>query len=63
MRLVGKGTSAIPGVVQQRAAAGRHILLVDMYTPFNPDQASLLEDQWHPSLAGYGGWYCFAVRP
>ena len=41
---------AIPAVVQARADAGKHILLVDMFTPFNPNKASLIEDQWHPNL-------------
>ena len=45
--------AAIPAVVQARADAGRHILLVDMYTPFAPNKAALLEDQWHPNLDGY----------
>jgi lysophospholipase L1-like esterase len=44
---------AIPAVVTARANAGKHILIVDMYTPFNPNKATLLEDQWHPNLAGY----------
>jgi lysophospholipase L1-like esterase len=44
---------AIPAVVQARADAGKHILLVDMYTPFNPSKTSLLEDQWHPNKNGY----------
>jgi lysophospholipase L1-like esterase len=44
---------AIPAVVKLRADAGKHILLVDMYTPFNPNKTSLLADQWHPNLAGY----------
>jgi lysophospholipase L1-like esterase len=43
---------AIPAVVKARADAGKHILVVDMYTPFTP-KASLLEDQWHPNLQGY----------
>jgi lysophospholipase L1-like esterase len=43
---------AIPGVVKQRADAGKHIAVVDMNTPFTP-KASLLEDQWHPNAAGY----------
>jgi lysophospholipase L1-like esterase len=42
----------IPAVVKARADAGKHILMVDMYTPFTP-KASLLEDQWHPNLQGY----------
>jgi len=44
---------AIPAVVAARANAGKHILVVDMYTPFNPNKAALMEDQWHPNLAGY----------
>jgi hypothetical protein len=44
---------AIPAVVAQRANAGKQILVVDMYTPFNPNKAALMEDQWHPNLAGY----------
>ena len=43
----------IPAVVKAQADAGKHILLVDMFTPFNPNKTSLLEDQWHPNLAGY----------
>ena len=43
---------AIPAVVKQRADAGKHIAVVDMYTPFTP-KASLIEDQWHPNAAGY----------
>ena len=44
---------AIATLVNTRGAAGEHILVVDMYTPFNPTKTSLLEDQWHPNLAGY----------
>jgi len=44
---------AIPAVVKARADAGQHILLVDMFTPFNANKQSLMEDQWHPNLAGY----------
>jgi lysophospholipase L1-like esterase len=44
--------NAIPAVVKARADAGKHILVVDMNTPFAP-KASLLEDQWHPNTAGY----------
>jgi len=44
---------AIPDLVQQRADAGRRILHVDMYTPLSPDKGSLLEDEWHPNLAGH----------
>ena len=45
--------ATIPAVVKAQADAGRHILIVDMFTPFNPNKASLIEDQWHPNLAGY----------
>jgi len=44
---------AIPAVVKARSDAGKHTLIVDMFTPFNPNKASLIEDQWHPNLAGY----------
>jgi lysophospholipase L1-like esterase len=44
---------AIPAVVKARADKGKHISIVDMYTPFNANKASLIEDQWHPNLAGY----------
>ena len=40
-------------MVKAEADAGKHILLVDMFTPFNTNKASLIEDQWHPNLAGY----------
>ncbi len=43
---------AIPGLVQQRAAAGKHILLVDMYTGFNAS-SMLGSDSIHPNTAGY----------
>ena len=44
---------AIPAVVKTFADAGKHIQVVDMWTPFNPSKATLIEDQWHPNLAGY----------
>ncbi|HEX7499782.1 MAG TPA: SGNH/GDSL hydrolase family protein, partial [Polyangia bacterium] len=57
---------AIPAVVKARADKGKHILIVDMFTPFNPNKASLIEDQWHPNLAGYvllgTQWYS-ALQP
>jgi lysophospholipase L1-like esterase len=43
----------IPALVKSRADAGKHILLVDMNTPFVANKAALLEDQWHPNLQGY----------
>jgi len=45
--------ATLPAVVKAQADAGKHILLVDMFTPFDPKKASLMEDQWHPNLAGY----------
>ena len=45
--------ATLPSVVKAQADAGKHILLVDMFTPFNSNKASLIEDQWHPNLAGY----------
>jgi lysophospholipase L1-like esterase len=44
---------AIPAVVKTRADAGKHIVVVDMFTPFNATKTALLEDQWHPNLQGY----------
>ncbi len=47
---------AIPALVQSRVGAGKHIQLVDMYTPFtaNPNyKTALLADKWHPNPAGY----------
>ena len=39
---------AIPSIIKARADAGKHLALVDMYTPFNPNKASLLEDRMAP---------------
>jgi lysophospholipase L1-like esterase len=47
---------AIPALVQQRVAAGKHVAMVDMYTAFtaNPNyKTALLRDALHPTLAGY----------
>jgi lysophospholipase L1-like esterase len=56
--------AAIPALVAGRVAAGRHVLLADMYSAFtkSPDyQERLLEDALHPSQAGYDrmaeAWY------
>ena len=52
---------AIPDVVKSWTDKGKHIGIVDMYTPFNANKASLIDDQWHPNLAGYAllgdQWY------
>jgi lysophospholipase L1-like esterase len=56
--------AAIPGLVSTRAAAGRHIVSVDMYGAFTRDanyKTNLLADDLHPSTAGYARmaetWY------
>jgi lysophospholipase L1-like esterase len=43
---------AIPGLVQPRAAAGKHIVLLDMYTGFTPS-SMLGSDNIHPNSTGY----------
>ena len=43
---------ALPGLVQQRAAAGKHVALVDMYTGFNTS-TMLGSDSIHPNSTGY----------
>ena len=42
----------IPGLVQERAAAGKHIVLLDMYTGFTPS-SMLGSDSIHPNSTGY----------
>ncbi|MGC4090118.1 MAG: SGNH/GDSL hydrolase family protein [Polyangiaceae bacterium] len=42
--------AGIPAIVKARADAGKHILLVDMFTGFS---VSLLKDEWHPDVAGH----------
>ena len=47
--------SAIPGLVQSRVAAGKHIVMVDMYGAFvaNPNyMTALMTDRLHPNEAG-----------
>jgi lysophospholipase L1-like esterase len=50
--------AAIPAIVDARAQAGAHIMLVDQYTGFPQSE---LEDGVHPNQAGYermaGVWY------
>jgi lysophospholipase L1-like esterase len=54
--------AAIRTLVEQRAAAGQRIILVDMYNGFPPDG---LDDVVHPNATGYrhmaGVWYA-AIR-
>lgn len=56
--------AAIPTLVAERARAGKHVLLVDMYHPFTADpnyRTALLFDGLHPNDAGYAlmarTWY------
>jgi lysophospholipase L1-like esterase len=47
---------AIPAVVSVRASAGKHILLVDMYSVIANNanyKTQLLQDTWHPNAAGH----------
>ena len=43
--------NAIPGVVQTRVAAGKHIIIVDLNTGFPPSGMS--SDNVHPNTSGY----------
>jgi lysophospholipase L1-like esterase len=48
--------NAIPGVVQSRVTAGKHIVLVDMYAAFTANmnyKTALMNDELHPNDAGY----------
>jgi lysophospholipase L1-like esterase len=48
--------AAIPALVQERVAAGRHLILVDTFTPFinTPNFATaIMNDMLHPNDAGY----------
>jgi lysophospholipase L1-like esterase len=51
---------AIPGLVQSRAAAGRHLLVADMNAGFT-SATMLSSDNLHPNGAGYNfmasRWY------
>jgi lysophospholipase L1-like esterase len=48
--------AAIPALVEERAKAGKHVALVDMYTPFvqNPNfKTEYMTDRLHPRGPGY----------
>jgi hypothetical protein len=48
--------AALPAVVAERAAAQKHVVLVDMYGPFVADadfRTSLMTDSLHPNEAGF----------
>jgi len=56
--------AAIPAIVKQRADAGKHVLLVNMFSAFtaaNANVSALLADGVHPNDTGYGimaqTWY------
>lgn len=54
--LVAAYNAGIPAVVAERVALGKHVALVDMFTPFvsTPDYATaLLVDEVHPNDAGH----------
>lgn len=54
----GTYNAAVPGVVEERASAGKHILFVDQFEGFPESE---LADGVHPNEAGYarmaGKWY------
>jgi lysophospholipase L1-like esterase len=48
--------AAIPGLVKDRAAAGKHVIMVDNYAAFSKNssyQTALKADGLHPNTAGY----------
>jgi len=56
--------ASIPAIVKARADAGKHLLLLDLYTPIAAVadyKTSLLKDTWHPNVAGHvilgAQWY------
>jgi lysophospholipase L1-like esterase len=56
----------VPGVVQERAAAGKHVTLVDMYPVLKVWSYADYSDSEHPNDTGYSlmgqAWYA-ALRP
>jgi hypothetical protein len=55
-RVIGKFyDQALPNIVAQQTAQGRHLILVDMYSAFtqNPNyKTALLGEELHPNEAG-----------
>jgi lysophospholipase L1-like esterase len=56
--------AAMPALINQRAAAGKHVQLVNMYAAFTANPAyktALMTDDLHPNTAGYAllgdTWY------
>jgi lysophospholipase L1-like esterase len=56
---VNKFNAAIPGIVQTRVSAGKHIILVDLNKDF--PSSGMSNDMVHPNASGYawmaGPWY------
>jgi len=55
---------AVPGLVQQRASAGKHVVLVDQFKGFN--MSDLSSDNVHPNEGGYekmAGVFYTAIKP
>jgi lysophospholipase L1-like esterase len=48
---VDKYNAAIPGIIQTRVAAGKHLMLVDLNTSF--PSSGLSSDNVHPNTSGY----------
>jgi len=48
---VDKFNAAIPGIVQTRVAAGKHIIIIDLNTSF--PSSGLSSDNVHPNTSGY----------
>lgn len=61
--------AAIPGLVNARASAGKHVVLVDSYAAFSKNQnyqTALKADGLHPNTAGYvilGDTFYAAIAP
>src|SRR5689334_11199733 len=56
---IAKYNAAIPAIVTARADAGKHIIMVDMYTAFtkNADyKSAYMNDTLHPKDAGMSSW-------
>ena len=51
MSAVNTYNNAIPGIVQTRVAAGKHVIIVDLATGF--PSSGLSSDSVHPNVSGY----------
>jgi lysophospholipase L1-like esterase len=67
--LISAYNAAIPALVQQRAAAGKHVMLLDMYSVFTANasyKTAWMNDNLHPNATGYAtmgdAWYA-AIKP